>query len=93
MDGIIFGFIFMILGGVLIAAGIKRNKKVNVTASHGSMAVGGNNTGVMLNIASNNPTPAPEHKSHGHGLTIIGIIVELAAIGVTVWHAMHLAGQ
>jgi hypothetical protein len=92
MEGIIFGILFMMVGIFLIAFGIKRNKKINVSASNGSMAVGGDNSGVMLNIG-NNSTPSNQSPAHGHGLTILGIIVELAAIGVTVWHALHLAAK
>ncbi|HPH06817.1 MAG TPA: hypothetical protein PL131_13180 [Methylotenera sp.] len=92
MIGLILSLIFMVVGIILIAFGIKRNKKVNVSASNGSIAVGGNNSGVMLNVG-NNATPSNQSPSHGHGLTILGIIVELAAIGVTVWHALHLAAK
>jgi hypothetical protein len=93
MVGIIFGFMFMIIGGLLILSGIKRNKKINVTASNGSMAVGGDNSGVMINTATNNASSLPDYKAHGHGITILGIVVELIAIGVTVWHALHLAAK
>lgn len=93
MVGLILGVILMLIGGGLIYAGTKRNKKVDVVASNGSMAVGGNNTGVMINSAQNNAPPNPVHKSHGGGLTILAIIVELAGIGVTVWHAVHLASK
>ena len=93
MVGIILGSVFMIVGGLLIVFGIKRNKKVNVSASNGSMAIGGNNSGLMINSASNNTSSLPEPKSHGHGITIIGIVIELIAIGVTIWHALHLAAK
>lgn len=84
------GVLLIVLGIILLVLGFKRNKKVSVQASEGSVAIGGDNSGTILNIGNNSSAPAPT-KSHGHGLTYLGIIVELIGIGVTLWHAYHMA--
>lgn len=91
MNGMILGLILIIAGLVLLTFSLIRNKKVNVAANNSSMAVGGSNSGVMLNV--NKSSAAPEPKKHGHGLTVLAMLVELVGIAVTLWHAMHLAGK
>lgn len=91
MNGIILGVTLMAVGMGMLFASLVRNKKVRVTASNGSMAVGRDNSGVMMNVNQSNAAPQP--KGHGNGLTVLAIIVELAGIGVTVWHALHLVGK
>ncbi len=78
----------MVVGVLLFAVG--RRKQSSAVASNGSVAVGGNNSGSIVNI--NQPSAPPSH-SGGHGLTIAAIIVELVGIGVTLWHAYHLTAK
>jgi hypothetical protein len=78
----------MVVGVLLFAAG--RRKRSSAVASNGSVAVGGNNSGSIINV--NQPSAPPSH-SGSHGLTIAAIVVELFGIGVTLWHAYHLAGK
>lgn len=87
MNGLIIGAVLMLVGGLLFIAA-KRTKKVNISATNGSQAVGGNNSGIMLNMGSQ---PAPPQEPHSHWLTVVSIIVELIGMGVVVWHALHLA--
>ena len=87
--GMYVGIGLMAVGGVLFFA-VGRRKQSSAVASNGSVAVGGNNSGPIVNI--NQPSAPPSH-SGGHGLTIAAIIVELAGIAVTFWHAYHLAVQ
>ena len=82
----------MVLGGVLIAIGLAlRGKHQKVTsASNGSVAVGGANSGNITNIN----TVTQQHTPAGHHVvTYVGIAVEFVAIGVTIWHAIHLASK
>jgi hypothetical protein len=87
--GIAIGVALMVLGGILIFSSFRGSQRNKVHASGGSVAVGGNNSGPIIN--TNVHAPSPAHTPGVHWLTVIGIIVELAGIGVTVWHAMHLA--
>ena len=91
MIGLGLGVLLMLVGLFGIVAGLKGNKKIAVSASNGSMAVGGNNVGTMINIKHDSGVIPP--KQHSHTLTYAAIAVELAGIGVTFWHAWHLAGK
>lgn len=90
MYGIAVGVVLIVIGLAFFIAVIVRSKKVSVSAIQGSMAVGGNNSGVMQNVNQGSAPPLLT-KSHGHGLTLLAIVVEVVGIGVTVWHALHLA--
>lgn len=92
---LIVGVALMVLGIILFVFSRRsKSKSVQVIASGGSIAVGGNNSG---SINYNQPpqlapTAAPAPAQHGsHALTWVAIAVELVGIGVTVWHAWHLA--
>lgn len=80
----------LFVGGTLIAAGIvlflfsKRGRKT--TASSGSVAVGGDNRGSIVNTSH----APPANESHGTKLTAIAIFVETIGIAVTLWHAYHM---
>ena len=93
MNILVLGVTLMVIGVVILIASLVRNKKVNVAANNNSVAVGGNNSGVVLNINRSEGIPAKKEHEHSHGITILGIAVELVGIGVTIWHAMHLAGK
>ena len=87
-----------IIGGALMIAGIAiylggkmRHRNTSVRASNNSIAVGGKNTGTITNTVTGH-NPAPAHGG-GHSVTIVAILVELVGIGVTIWHAMHLAAK
>lgn len=84
------GLAMMVLGVVLLLAGRSKSKTVQVGASSGSVAVGGNNKGPITNTNIGTP-PATEHGSHW--LTKLAIGVELVGIAVTLWHAWHLAAK
>lgn len=85
------GIGLMLAGAVLFFVGSARSKRVSVSASSGSVAVGGNSSGPIVNTNINQPNR--EHSTGGHGITVLAILVELAGIGVTIWHAMHLAAK
>lgn len=86
--GMFVGLGLMVVGVLLFAAG--RRKRSSAVASNGSVAVGGNNSGSIVNI--NQPSATPS-RSGGHGMTTAAIIVELIGIGVTLWHAYHLVAK
>lgn len=85
------GFALMVLGVVLFLVGRRAgSRSIRVEASGGSIAVGGSNKGSITNVNLG----APPTMSHGtHWLTWVAIIVELIGIGVTIWHALHLAAK
>ena len=87
MLSLLIGLGLMFVGAIGILLG--RRQRNTVTASAGSVAIGGNNSGIVQNVNTGSLAPQPAH-SGGHTITIIAIIVELVGIGVTVWHAMHL---
>jgi hypothetical protein len=93
MDNIyLLGIGLMVAGGVLIAIGLAiraKNNKV-ISATHGSVAVGGTNSGSITNV--NIAKQPPGHAGH-HAITLIGIVVELIAIGVMIWHTMHFTAK
>jgi hypothetical protein len=78
----------MVLGVLLFA--VARRKTSSATASQGSVSVGNNNSGQVVNI--NHQSSPPAH-SGGHGLTLIAIFVEVVGIAVTLWHAFHLTAK
>lgn len=85
------GLALMALGAVLFLVGRRAGSRSNrVEASGGSIAVGGSNKGSITNVNLGAPSPTP----HGtHWLTWVAIGVELVGIGVTIWHALHLAAK
>lgn len=84
------GLALMALGIVLFFVGRSKSKSVQVEASGGSVAVGGKNTGSITNVNVGAPT-SPAHGAHS--LTYLAIVVELAGIAVTLWHAWHLTAK
>lgn len=91
MNVLFIGVILIILGFVLLFVS-RRNrrdgKRSTVSASQGSVAVGGDANAPIFNsgtIAS--PEPG------GHWLTVVGIIAELGGIAAVIWHATHLGGR
>lgn len=86
--GIGFGLGLIVMGILLFAIG--RRKRNGTIASHGSVAIGRDNSGSIFNI--NQLAPQSGH-SGGHAITILAIFVELIGIGVTLWHAYHLAAR
>jgi len=85
--GIGIGLGLVVIGFFLFAAG--RRKQSGAVASNGSVAVGRDNSGTILNI---NQPPQSGH-SGGHSLTLAAILVELVGIGVTLWHAYHMVAK
>lgn len=81
----------LIVLGFLLFLFIFLSRKPSVSADGGSTAMGGSNSGIVLNTNINQPKE--EKHSGGHGLTIVAIIVEIVGIGVTLWHAFHLAAK
>ena len=77
----------IMLGVTLISWGRLRARTSTVKTSTGTVKIGRDNTGSVVNTTT---VHAPE-KSHGHILTVLGIVVEIFAIAVTIWHAVHLA--
>ncbi len=88
--GAILAIVLMVLGVVLFALGRKSgSKSVQVTATNGSVSVGRDNNGGIINNNSAAGAPA-QHGSHM--LTKVAIVVELVGIGVGlvhIWHQMH----
>lgn len=88
--GAILAIVLMVLGVVLFVLGRKSgSKSVQVTATNGSVSVGRDNDGGIINNNSAAGAPA-QHGSHM--LTKVAIVVELVGIGVGlvhIWHQMH----
>jgi hypothetical protein len=78
----------MVLGIILFLTGRIQNSRSSAQASNGSVAVGHDNSGSINNINLGSPD-----KGHAgaHKITLIAIAVEFIGIGVTLWHAFHLA--
>lgn len=89
-SGIYVGLGLIIAGALIFLLGRGRSKRTDVRASHGSVAVGGNNAGQINNI---NVGQSSQAHGGGHAITILAAIVELVGIAVTVWHAMHSAAK
>ena len=90
MNEYFLGIGLMVVGAVLFYFGRVRAKRISVHANSGSVAVGGNNSGAIVNTNINQPDKG--HTS-GHAITVIAILVELAGIAVTVWNAISLAAK
>jgi nitrate reductase gamma subunit len=91
MNWLHIGVIIILLGIVLLLVDRRnhsRGRRSTVSASHGSVAVGGNSNAPIIN-ASTVAKPEPS----GRWLKVIGIIVELGGIAAVIWHATHLAGR
>jgi hypothetical protein len=88
MITLLLGIALMIGGFFLFFTGRNGSKKNSVSASGGSVAIGGSNRGQLTNI--NVGSPQRQHQG-GHGITILAIVVEIIGIGVVIWHALHLA--
>lgn len=88
MHGLYIGIALMVVGIVLIFCGRKGSKNTSVTASGGSVAVGGSNRGRISNV--NVSSQQTQHEG-GHAVNVIGIVVEIIGIAVVIWHAIHLA--
>ena len=85
----ILAIVLMALGIVLFVVGrVSTSKSVQVTATDGSIAVGRDNSGSIVNI-NNTPIAPSQHGSHT--LTIVAIVVELVGIGVGLMHLWHQA--
>lgn len=92
LEYLLLGIALIIAGAVLIAAGTRKTNKTEVSANGGSVAVGGNNSGPIINTNIN--APEKIQTSSGHQmLTVLGIGVEVIGIAVTIWHAIHLAAK
>jgi hypothetical protein len=87
----IFGYpvdaALIVLGLMLIIWGRLRAKTSTIKTETGTVRIGRDNTGSVVNTTT---VHAPE-KPHAHILTVLGIVVEIFAIAVTIWHAVHLA--
>ncbi len=84
----LFGLGLVAIGVVLHLVGRGLSKGRAVSASHGSIAIGGNSSGPIVNTN----TEANRGEGLGHNwIHIIAIITEVAGITVTVWHASHSA--
>lgn len=91
MNLLLIGIALIISGIVPIAVdrqNHRRGRRLRVSASHGSVAVGGNSNAPIINAPT---TASPKHG--GHWLTVIGIIVELGGIAAVIWHTVHLGGK
>jgi len=91
MNLLVIGVVFICLGLVLLFINRtkrKRPKRSTVSASHGSVAVGGDSSAPIINTST-----VSSSEPEGHWLTVIAIIVELAGIAAVIWHATHLGGR
>lgn len=92
--GSIFAIVLMVLGVVLFAIGRTfGSKSVQVTATNGSVSIGrDNNGGIINNSYHNNSTAAAPAQNGAHTLTRLAIFVELMGIGIglgDIWFQMH----
>jgi hypothetical protein len=84
-----------LLGGGLIALGLvlffigRRSGGRSISAKRGSIAIGGSSYGPVTNIQS--VSQKATEPSGEHWITMLAIITELVGIGITIWHASHLA--
>jgi hypothetical protein len=88
MNVLVIGVVLVILGTALLFVDRQNRrggKRPTVSASQGSVAVGGNSNSPIIN---SNKITSPE--PGGHWLTIIAIIVELGGIAAVIWHSIHL---
>lgn len=91
MNEYLIGIGLMIAGAVLFLFGRAQSKRTLVSASSGSVAIGGNNSGTITN--TNVSQTNKVHNVGEHGITVLAIVVELTGIAVTIWHAMHLGAK
>jgi hypothetical protein len=88
MNEYFIGIGLMAAGAVIFFVGRAQTKRTSVQASNGSVAVGGDNRGIITNT---NIGQGNRVQSAGwHIVTVLAILVELAGIAVTLWHATHL---
>lgn len=90
MNTLYLGVGLMALGIVLWIMGRVTSSRSSSAATGGSVSVGRDNIGSIQN--TNIGSHAKEHAG-GHALTKLAIAVEIIGIGVTIWHAFHLAAQ
>jgi hypothetical protein len=80
----------VILGALLLLIGRHRSRRSSVSASRGSIAIGGNTYGSVSNV---NTAPDKGHGIGEHWITIVAIITELAGIAVIIWHTSHMVSK
>lgn len=90
MSALHIGLSLMVLGIILFLTGRIYRRRLDTRASNGSVAVGRDNSGSINNI---NLGGSGKGHPGGHGITLTAIAVELVGIGVTLWHAFHLAAK
>ena len=90
MNALYLGISLIVAGGILLFLGLRRSRRPSVSASHGSVAAGGNVSGSITNTNTNLNRGAAE-QAPAHTLTVVAIFVEIAGICVTIWHALHMA--
>lgn len=83
-----FGIGLIVLGAILFA--VARQKTSSTIASQGSVAVGNNNNGQIINVNQQRLSPA---NSEGYTLKIIAMVVEVAGIAMTLWSGIHLVAK
>ena len=87
----IVGIGLIALGIVLFLIGRRPSRRSTVSTDRGSIAIGGSAYGPITNL---NTGAGREHSgSAHHRITILAIVVEIAGIAVTIWHALHLAAR
>lgn len=91
---LLLGLILMSLGIVMLVYqfATRNGNQKKVGRDDRSVHVGGSNTG-LINTGSIGGGDEERHGGHSHWLTIIAMLVELAGIAVTLWHAFHLASK
>jgi hypothetical protein len=80
----------VILGALLLLIGRHRSRRSSVSASRGSIAIGGSSYGPVTNV---NAAPDKGHGIGEHWITILAIITELAGIAVIIWHSFHVVAK
>lgn len=88
MNLLLTGILLILLGLALLFIDRQRRSRSNrttVSATHGSVAVGGDSNAPIINTS----TVGNSHHG-GHWLQIAGIISELGGIAAVIWHATHL---
>jgi hypothetical protein len=89
MSGYLLGGGLIALGLVFFFIGRRSGGGKSISANRGSIAIGGSSYGPVTNIQS--VSQKATERSGEHWITVVAIITELVGIGITIWHAYHLA--
>ncbi len=81
----VLGIGLVILGALLFIVALSKTRSVN--ASQGSVAVGNNNSGQIVNVNQQGAQTAP---TGGIWLTLIAIVIEVTGIAISLFQVIQL---